>query len=177
MPKRVFLVLCEGETEQAYIETLRRYFRLPITIKTKVSGANLNARLLSQYLHELGLYNPRDYRVFFVYDADVQSVVARLRSLAGELILSNPCLELWFLLHVKKHSRIQSAEEMVRLLIASHPVWVNYTKGFLSADQQKYLLDRHLQAQAAALQLDWPSNPSSNFYEFIQALKEEVKKS
>lgn len=176
-PKRVFLVLCEGETEKTYIETLKRHFRLPVAIKAKVSGANINARLVNQYLHELGLENPRDYRVFFVYDSDVQPVVDRLRELQGEAILTNPCIELWYLLHVRDHSRMQTSEEILRLLKATHSVWAGYTKGILSRDQQRHLLERYADAKVRASRLSWPNNPSSNFYDFIKALEEEAEKS
>ena len=54
-PKRVFLVLCEGETEKEYVEILKRHFRLPVAIKTKVRGCKINERLINSYVKELGV--------------------------------------------------------------------------------------------------------------------------
>ena len=76
-PHRVFLVLCEGETEEEYINLLKRTYRLPITIKTKVIGNSINARLVAQYVNDLGV-EPEDCSVFYVYDADVKSVLRKL---------------------------------------------------------------------------------------------------
>lgn len=44
-PRKVFLVVCEGETEEDYVNILKRHYRLPITIKTKVSGNAVSIRL------------------------------------------------------------------------------------------------------------------------------------
>lgn len=46
-PKKVFLVVCEGETEEEYVNMLKRHYRLPIAIKTKVSGNAVNLRLIN----------------------------------------------------------------------------------------------------------------------------------
>lgn len=173
-PKRVFLVLCEGETERAYIEVLKRHFRVPVTIKAKVCRGNINARLVNCYLNELGLENGDDYRVFYVYDSDVPAVVDRLKKLDGQLILTNPCIELWFLLHLKVHSGEISTSDTLRLLVASHPSWANYEKGVLTLPQVD-MLTRYETACARARRLQWPANPSSNFYMFIEALVEEEK--
>lgn len=95
-PHRTFLVICEGETEQAYIEALKRQYRLPIAIRTKVSGNNIKERLVRQYLNELGLVDCDEYRIFYIYDCDVECIVTKLNKLEGTLILTNPCIELWF---------------------------------------------------------------------------------
>ena len=52
-PKKVFLVVCEGETEEEYVNMLKRHYRLPISIKTKVSGNAVNPRLVNQYMRYL----------------------------------------------------------------------------------------------------------------------------
>ena len=70
LPRKLFLVVCEGETEEKYVELLRAYFRLPIAIKTKVSGNAVNQRLVKQYLKELGEEDYGESKVFFIYDAD-----------------------------------------------------------------------------------------------------------
>lgn len=172
-PRRVFLVICEGETEKAYVECLKRHYRLPITIRTKVSGNYINARLVEQYLKDEGLERPDDYRVFFIYDSDVQCVVDKLNTLTGDAVLTNPCIELWFLLHSKDYSRAQMSDVIVKQLLASHPVWQRYSKGMITSDQQRHLIDNRHQAIARANKLPWPGNPSSNMRLFIDALENE----
>lgn len=139
---RVFLVICEGEMEKEYIELLKRHYRLPVAIKTKVSGNKINRRLVAQYMKELGVGSRDECKVFFVYDADVVDIVGRLTSLDGNLILSNPCIELWYLLHVRDRRSPQRPEEMAKVLASSHPSWKSYHKGCLEAEQSKFLIEQ-----------------------------------
>ncbi len=50
-PRTVFLVICEGETEREYVEILKLWYRLPVVIKTRVSGNKINQRLVDQYIY------------------------------------------------------------------------------------------------------------------------------
>lgn len=171
--RRVFLVICEGETEKTYIEALKREYRLPIAIKTRVSGQNINARLVSQYIRELDVESDDDCKVFYIYDCDVRDMVDKLKTLPGTAILTNPCIELWFLLHIRSHSRPQSSESIVKALVSAHSCWNSYTKGILSREQVEYLTSSRNEAIARAETLAWPGNPSSNFSDFIKALENE----
>ncbi|MBD5246683.1 MAG: RloB domain-containing protein [Barnesiella sp.] len=170
---RTFLVICEGETERVYIEALKHQYRLPIAIRTKVSGNAINQRLVSQYLKELGLYDKDEYRIFYVYDCDIECIVDRLNKLEGTTILTNPCIELWFLLHLKEHSRACSSESIVKMLSAAHPSWKNYTKGKFSHEQHNQLMSNYQQAIQRADKLEKHANPSSDMPLFIRELDNE----
>ncbi|MDO4334759.1 MAG: RloB family protein [Bacteroidales bacterium] len=170
--REIFLVICEGETEREYVEKLKRHYRLPVTIKTKVSGNKINQRLVAQYMAELGIGRDDDCRVFFIYDADVEEMVEKLSKLSGTLILSNPCIELWYALHVKDYMKSQDSDGMVRSLVASHAVWSKYRKGLLTGDQASFLISRRMDAVARARRLPCRGNPSSNMYLFVEAMEE-----
>lgn len=170
---RAFLVICEGETERVYVEALKRQYRLPITIRTKVSGNAINSRLVGQYLKELCLVNADEYRVFYIYDCDVDCVVDKLAKLEGTPILTNPCIELWFLLHLKSHTRAITSEAVLKSLVNAHRAWNNYTKGFLTDEQCNMLKSNCRQALDYASRLSRRSNPSSDMPEFILALENE----
>ncbi len=119
--KRPFLVLCEGETEEAYVELLKRHYRLPIAIKTKVSGNSLNDRLVKQYQNEIG---EEDCSVFFMYDGDIESVVLKLLKMEnlGAVIITTPCLEFWFLhLHIR-HKKEIGYEMVIEALPEVQPI-------------------------------------------------------
>ncbi len=174
-PHKVFLVVCEGETEEEYVNLLKRHYRLPITIKTKVSGNAVSARLVNQYLKELGLTKNDDYRVFFIYDADVDCIVDKLFTLQGTAILSNPSIELWYLLHSKDHNRYLKPDSILKELASSNPIWNAYTKGRLTIEQQKHLISNRNDACLRCEQMIWPSNPSSNMHEFIKVLEAEIR--
>ena len=174
-PHKVFLVVCEGETEEEYVNLLKRHYRLPITIKTKVSGNAVSLRLVNQYLKELGLTRNEDCQVFFIYDADVDCIVEKLMSLPGTTILSNPSIELWYMLHSKNHRRYVQPDSILKELMSSHQVWKAYMKGKLTMDQQLHLLANKDAASLKAEKMVWPTNPSSNIYEFIKVLEAEKR--
>lgn len=171
-PKRIWLVICEGETEEAYVRLLGREYRLPIVIKTKVLGNRVNQRLVSQWMDELGV-DKDDVMVFYVYDADVAPVREKIRTLPGKALISNPCFELWMTLHHKKVTRTLTSEMMVKELSRCHPVWEDYMKGKLSTEQAKQLMANRRLASSRAQELIWPENPSSNVYELIDLLDRE----
>lgn len=170
-PRKVFLVLCEGETEKAYIELLKRYYHLPIVIKTKVSGAGINERLVKQYVKEISIDKTDICRVFYVYDCDVEAVRDKIVKLDGTAILSNPCIELWFMLHANDHRSNVSSNTIVKHLQSSHPVWHSYCKGRITSEQACHLLSHCAEAAKRAAKLAWPGNPSSNMSVFIDALE------
>lgn len=43
--KPVFLVFCEGETEETYLDYLKQAYRSPIKIIPKVEGGDISQRL------------------------------------------------------------------------------------------------------------------------------------
>ena len=45
-----FLVLCEGETEEAYINFLKQRYRLPIKIVSKIVGSKLRYLVNTKFL-------------------------------------------------------------------------------------------------------------------------------
>ncbi|MDE6577506.1 MAG: RloB family protein [Muribaculaceae bacterium] len=172
-PRKLFLVVCEGETEEEYVGLLRSYFRLPIVIKTKVCGNAVNRRLVKQYLKELGEEEYGESKVFFIYDADDPIITYKLQTLPGKVILSNPCFEFWYILHSKVSWHALSSADTVRLLRQINPVWKGYKKGVLTLEQGKYLLERMNSACENAEKLKWHENPSSNMNIFIEDLKSE----
>ena len=145
LPRKVYLVICEGETEKVYVETLRQHYRLPVTIKAKVSGNSINGRLVDQYISELGVDKNDDYTFS----------------------------ELWYILHADNHSKAINSNDVIKLLKNSHPAWKNYMKGHLTSDQNSLLIANCKDATERAKKLNWPDNPSSNIWLFIEALENE----
>lgn len=172
-PHKALLVICEGETEGVYVEALKRHYRLPITIKTKICGNAITDRLVKQYIGELVADSNDDYRVFYVYDCDVQPIVDKLSTLPGVAILSNPCIELWFILHNIEYRHYMDSKSILRDLSNCHTAWSSYRKGMLSKAQLDILLSNRCTAISRSKQLVWPKNPSSNMYILLEALETE----
>ncbi|MDE6409629.1 MAG: RloB family protein [Muribaculaceae bacterium] len=169
--REIFLVFCEGQTEKEYVEVLKRYYRLPITIKTKVSGANITQRFVNQCVKELALTPNEKCSIFYMYDADVEAVTERLTGLRGTAVLSNPCMEFWFILHSKDFVKRINSSDAIKVLAQSGLCWKSYKKGYLSSEQQKMLIDKRHDAVKRANKLQYPNNPSSNIYKFIELLE------
>ncbi|MDE6038539.1 MAG: RloB family protein, partial [Paramuribaculum sp.] len=126
-------------------------------------------------LRELDLTADDDYEIFYIYDSDVRAIVDKLKTLPGAMILTNPCIELWFLLHARVHNRELDSGATVKMLMSAHQCWRNYSKGFLTKEQIDHLAAGRALAIERARMLSWPDNPSSNFHVFIAALEKEKK--
>lgn len=144
--KPVILVLCEGETEECYVNLLRQKYRLPIKIVSKVVGQQVNQKLINCYKKELKISASENINCFLMYDADVQSVVQNIMSCDAKKILSRPCIEVWFLAHSEKLGETDfSGEECLRKL-EKNALWKNYQKGKLSEPQKDLLWEKRLAA-------------------------------
>lgn len=147
--KPIILVLCEGETEECYVEFLKRQYRLPIKIVSKVVGQKINERLVARIQNELKLNASERIDCFLMYDADVPAVVSNIQSCKNaNALLSRPCLEVWFLAHSESVPKTDfSSVECLRKL-KNVPAWKDYRKGFLTAEQQELLWqNRHTAAK------------------------------
>ena len=105
-----FLVLCEGETEEAYINFLKQRYRLPIKIFSKIIGSNISPRLIKKHKEELS-GNPSEIKTFLMYDGDVPEVLESLKKCDGIMLISKPCIEIWFISHYKKAPETDLASE------------------------------------------------------------------
>lgn len=171
--KEVFLIFCEGQTEETYIDMLRRYFRAPIRIVSSIQGQSISKHLIDEYKRSM-LLNPSDrVSTFLMYDLDVAEILPRLQNCNAELLASNPTIELWFLLHSADQRAVVDSRDIVRTLQQSAPEWRNYHKGILT-DKQTRLLQNNMPVaiKRAALLTDL-ANPSSRIYLLVQRLQAE----
>jgi hypothetical protein len=163
-----FFVFCEGETEEAYIKHLRSCYRLPIEIDAKITGNRITASYISNYKKQRTTH-PKD-ETFLIYDGDIENVVSRLRKIKNaDLLLSNPCFELWYLLHCMNQTASLSSEECVTKL-KSHIK--KYIKGNLNADLKGKLTENKTKATKRAKSLSYGQNPSTLIYRLVEKLDE-----
>lgn len=93
-----FFVFCEGKTEAAYVDLLRRNFRVPVEIIARVSDSNISQPYIERCRRDR-FTTPGD-KTFLMFDLDVPGMLDHLRKIKdATLLLSNPCIEYWFLLH------------------------------------------------------------------------------
>lgn len=167
----IFLIFCEGETEESYIHMLQRLYRVQIRIVTHVEGQSICQNLIRQRKEKLRLKPNEVIETFLMYDLDVENVNKKLFECEAIPLFSNPSVELWFLLHSKDQKGALSTEEVIRELKKSDAVWRNYSKGDFTITQMQVLWNNRLDAVKRAKALTNLNNPSSGIYILIEKLE------
>lgn len=162
-----YFVFCEGDTEVAYIEMLRSFYRLPIHIIAKKTLLNITPSLVERC--KSTYVQTKNDRTYLMYDLDIPSMLERLLKVEGATLLcSNPCFELWLLLHYADQRAELSSNECVKRLTTCIR---QYKKGELRADDRLYLLSLQKDAADRAKKLKEYHNPSSTVYQLIDDLE------
>lgn len=164
-----FFVFCEGKTEAAYVDLLRRNFRVPVEIIARVSDSNISQPYIDRCKRDR-FTTPGD-KTFLMFDIDVPGMLEHLRKIKDvTLLLSNPCIEYWFLLHYNEVNReISSVECLERLRVID----TEYSKGDFSVAMKKVLIERIETAATRAKAKEAYFNPSST----VHLLTDEIMKS
>ncbi len=163
-----FFVFCEGKTEAAYVDLLRRNFRVPVEIIARVSDSNISQPYIDRCKRDR-FTTPED-KTFLMFDLDVPGMLDldvpvmldRLKKTQdATLLLSNPCIEYWFLLHYVDVNREISSSECLALLRSKDPA---YSKGEFSTAMKRILIENIDDAAVRANGKEVYSNPSSTVH-------------
>jgi hypothetical protein len=143
-PRSITLIVCEGETEEAYFEAARGHFDLTtaevvIADNTQGSAPISVVNCAEERAREKGGYDT----IFCVFDRDGHESYGRarekIRGLAGRArhrlnireAISVPCFELWVLLHFERTDRpFTNCGEVVTRIRREHLV------GYQKADDK-----------------------------------------
>ncbi|TKG95779.1 RloB domain-containing protein [Puteibacter caeruleilacunae] len=164
-----FWIFCEGESEEAYVIYLKQKYRLPtVKVISKIIGANIDERIIKSHKKSKD-FHEKD-RDFLLYDADVTAVLERLLQIKdATLIVSNPCIELWYLLHYKNQCNFINNEDCIRQLENRNRT--KYKKGALDSKLRAKLDTNGIEAKSRAIRTNLFNNPSTNIYELIEAFE------
>lgn len=163
-------VFCEGETEEAYINLLKSFYRLPsIIIRPKISGSNITRDFIDKY--KTGMSTHEKDIDFLMYDLDVPNVFSRLKKITNcVLLLSNPCIELWFLLHYKNQTSSVDCAYCCKEIKNRNRT--SYKKGKIGTKLKDKLLTKKEDAiKRAKILVKYP-NTGSTVYKFLEKLEE-----
>jgi hypothetical protein len=166
----IFFVFCEGESEEAYVRYLMRKYRLPVQIIPKILKNRISDRLINE--HTKSTFNHETDRIFLVYDIDVEGFYDKLIDIQKkrklDLLLSNPCFELWYILHyANQTSEITTPICFKRIEI----LCPGYSKGTISTKLKEKLDSKCVEATRRARNLETHKNPSTNIYNFLDELE------
>ena len=161
-----FFVFCEGDTEVTYTLMLRAYYRLPIHIIPKKTLLNITPSLVSRCKAEY--IQTRNDRTYLMYDLDVETMLERLRKVPSAILLcSNPCFELWLLLHYAEIMAQLTSDDCLNRL---HATTRQYKKGIIANEMKKHLMENVTTATNRAKSLVAYQNPSTTVYQLIEDL-------
>lgn len=160
-------VFCEGETEESYIKLLRIEYRIPsIQIHPKISKNNITSAYIRNYKQDK-ITHEKDMDFLF-YDLDAPGVLRRLSQINGcTLLVSNPSVELWFLLHYKNQTANTSTADCIRELNNRNE---GYKKGVIDVKLKEKLISKKVTAVKRAQKLTEFDNPSTTVYKLIEIL-------
>ena len=127
-------------------------------------------------VHQLKMDKYDKVTSFLMYDMDVIEVNQRFNQCKATLLLSNPCIEFWFLLHETDCSMPLSSDAVIRELRNSDAIWKHYTKGTLTFPQQSFLWHNRDKAIVRAKALKPYAHPSSSLYLLLEQLDNTLNK-
>jgi hypothetical protein len=162
-----FFVFCEGKSEDSYISFLRSRYRLPIEIFSKKAGNRLTQKYINNTLKPLPQH--RKDRLFLMYDLDTSGMLEKLQGIGkATLLVSNPCFELWYILHFVSHTAETTTQQCVEKF---QRLCKGYKKGYISLKLRERLEDSLDKSVARAKKLSLYKNPSTSIYLLIDELE------
>jgi hypothetical protein len=129
-PKPIILIVCEGErTEREYFEGFARVYRklVDVQVAPEHGVPRTVVNIAKKYKQEAEDAAKREHdenlkydSVWCVFDVDDHPNVADALQMARDngikLAISNPCFELWLLLHFRDGPGMQHREKIVKML-------------------------------------------------------------
>ena len=112
-----------------------------------------------------------------MYDGDVPEVLDSLKKCDGIMLISKPCIEIWFISHYKKAPETELASEACVKQLCSIVGWEQYKKAVLTIKQQDSLWDNRMTAVTNMQDKTEVNKTYSTIYQFINILEEEKNKS
>ena len=162
-----FFVFCEGETEIAYVKFLRSLYRAPIQVIPKKGKSNISEEYIERSKNEY--VRTEQDKVFLMYDLDVDGMLEHLQKIPNaELLVSNPCIELWFLLHYKEQKSELTTDKCI---LKYQKVSRGYKKGVLSEEEKNVFAENRELAVDRARKLAEYQNPSTTIFKLLEKLK------
>ncbi len=177
-PRRTVYIICEGDkTEYSYFRAIRRELRLRSVHIEIDPGSRSGSDPVRMVDYALAKQQAEDYdAVWCVFDDDGRCRASEALQMAEDadmgVAFSNPCFELWYLLHFSYSTSACDQAKMEKRLRKHLP---GYDKG---ADVFERLPDRSVAAKNAAnLRKHHEAagnkstdNPSTNVYELVEFL-------
>lgn len=156
LPKRLVVIFCEGATEEDYLNVLAGSIRGPL-IDIQVSGqvgvpeSVVNRAIVhrSELLRREGRSASDSFEALFSVwamfdkdDHDVSAPIQRAKAAGVNVAFSNPCFELWGILHFEDHDAPDNRRDVQRRLRELMPSYDHerhpyFTHELLTLDRER----------------------------------------
>ena len=188
-PKPVILVVTEGEvTEPEYLrgfELACRNARVTIEVAPEHGVPKTLVELAKQYKEDAEAEAARERddnlaydSVWCVFDIDEHPRVGEAKEMARDngirLAISNPCIELWLLLHFRDQPGMKDRAQVKAMLAKcvpkydKHVDYATYSAGYAQAVKRADRMDK------AAKKADEPDrNPTTGVYQLTELIRGE----
>ncbi len=186
--KPIILIIAEGKnvTESQYFRSLqdkKSEYNIKVLIPGHITDPAGMKERIEKFWKENDLDEEKGDLAFIVLDLDCDAEKAKLlkqlseQSSISKFIVSNPCFEIWFLLHFRYSTKgYYSSAEVVRALRNFIPDYEKNTEVSPIIEellQDAYKNAKNLEKHFKGLEYDWPSekcNPRTDVPEIIEAL-------
>ena len=130
---------------------------MPIEIDSKIAGNRITSKYITHYKQDK--FTLKSDKTYLVYDLDVPEMLDKLLAIKDATLLSsNPCFELWYLLHCQEQISELSSSECIRKLSVHLQ---DYAKGKFDSKIQLKIDEKQQKACHRAKKLVSHQNPSS----------------
>lgn len=171
--------MCEGESEEAYLNMLKQKYRLP-NVKIKVVAADLSGEsLIKKAIETMNYHHVKRGYVIFDRDEHKFPELQRCKKLADNnnisIIFSSVDFEIWILMHFEPVTRSYTRKELEKKLSGKNYFNTNY-KTFKGNSYQKFLFDKVQYAVDNATKLyktkdNWiTDDPFTNIHLYIDEI-------
>ncbi len=165
--KPTFFVFCEGKTEELYVKYLKSKYRIPFEIDTRIAKNKIKESYIKGY--KKNKFTHKKDKTFLLYDIDAPKMLEKLQAIPQTVLLaSNPCIELWFLLHFKNQTSQIDCNYCNKELNDKN---LHYNKAVLDMRIKRQFDEKQHEAVKRAKKLEHYKNPSSTIYLLIEELE------
>lgn len=177
-PGRLILVVCEGTTEREYLEGFKDVCSNPrVNVRFRPrQGAPIT--MIDYAVDERRNVELRD-EVWCVFDIDqhhhLPVVRERARQNGVELTISNPCFELWLLLHFRNSPSaplVSALQAMLKQCLPGYDKHVDYPRDYAAYYEHAVKRAQRLDSEAEALG-EAGRNPMTAVWRLTESIRRE----
>lgn len=182
--KKIFLIVCEGTTEEKYFTEFRinkRLSSVTVDIIPSKKAGGTDSRTLVEFAIDKKRDNIYEH-IWCVFDCDENKNIEATFQIAQkediQIAFSNPCFELWILLHYQDHRAFVERDKIIPMIKKYIKDYDKTMDGLYEKTKDKIYMSISRAEQLEEMHLknckEKNSNPSTSVYKLINSLNREL---